>query len=499
MIRKEFILSELKYRYPEIKEFIRRPREAVGRPLFLEDGQHGFGERIIICTASELDQMPNINPSPALFLCIGMPGQQVTDTLDLCVLPADEAKSALFNFVQRLFDRLDEWRQRLKERSETAEDVSALLDAAAQMLQNPLWLCDARLHVVSRAERFYEELGGGEVFASYKLSDQMRDELPLEEGTVARIFQGDSPEYLISPVQSGGAQFFLICAANERPFYGSDEVVLEYLGGFVKLMLSERKLSVRALRQDQQLNEIERQIRALLARTAPEREAAGALAQLGWDDRSGYCVAAAEPADGDLRAPQLHTLCDRIENEIPDCCAFYEPPSIVLVIRSESGANRSFTGTLRELGQREGIRFGVCEPLNGLADLDRRLSIARETLRRAGGAQAASFADVAEHYLCDRAVSEYPAALVCLRSVSEMAAYDLEHNTNYVETVERYLHNRFNAVKTAGDLFIHRSTFLYRLERIKEQFGLDLESELPAPVHLLISLQLAREQSGIKK
>jgi hypothetical protein len=50
------------------------------------------------------------------------------------------------------------------------------------------------------------------------------------------------------------------------------------------------------------------QIRALLARTAPEREAAGVLAQLGWGDWADYLCSAAEPADGDLRAPQLHTF-----------------------------------------------------------------------------------------------------------------------------------------------------------------------------------------------
>jgi hypothetical protein len=128
MIRKEFILSELKYRYPENKG-IHSPSPRDGRTAVVPGRwpTRGLARAIIICTASELDQMSNIDPSPALFLCIGTPGQQVTGTLDLCVLTTDEGKSALFNFVQRLFDRLDEWRQRLKELSETAEDVSVLL------------------------------------------------------------------------------------------------------------------------------------------------------------------------------------------------------------------------------------------------------------------------------------------------------------------------------------------------------------------------------------
>jgi DNA-binding PucR family transcriptional regulator len=76
-----------------------------------------------------------------------------------------------------------------------------------------------------------------------------------------------------------------------------------------------------------------------------------------------------------------------------------------------------------------------------------------------------------------------------------MAAYDREHETNYIETADRYVKNRFNAVKTANELFIHRSTFLYRLERIKAQFGLDLEAEITAPLHLFLSLQYMKKEN----
>jgi DNA-binding PucR family transcriptional regulator len=48
-------------------------------------------------------------------------------------------------------------------------------------------------------------------------------------------------------------------------------------------------------------------------------------------------------------------------------------------------------------------------------------------------------------------------------------------------------------VKTANALFIHRSTFLYRLERIQTQFGLRLEGDLSTTLHFLLSLRLAEQ------
>ena len=59
--------------------------------------------------------------------------------------------------------------------------------------------------------------------------------------------------------------------------------------------------------------------------------------------------------------------------------------------------------------------------------------------------------------------------------------------------MEQYVKHHFNAVKTAGALFIHRSTFLYRLERIKTQFGLDLDDENQSILHLMLSIQIAKQ------
>jgi len=94
---------------------------------------------------------------------------------------------------------------------------------------------------------------------------------------------------------------------------------------------------------------------------------------------------------------------------------------------------------------------------------------------------------------------ELPAGLICLRSVWDMVQYDLEHGTNYLETTTAYVKNHFNAVKTANALFIHRSTFLYRLERIQTQFELNLEGNLSTRLHFLLSLYLGEKIKESKK
>ena len=49
--------------------------------------------------------------------------------------------------------------------------------------------------------------------------------------------------------------------------------------------------------------------------------------------------------------------------------------------------------------------------------------------------------------------------------------------------------NKFNAVQTAKELQIHRSTFLYRMERLQTLFGLDLNQQ-DSLLHILLSMKM---------
>jgi len=58
------------------------------------------------------------------------------------------------------------------------------------------------------------------------------------------------------------------------------------------------------------------------------------------------------------------------------------------------------------------------------------------------------------------------------------------------KTLQSYIKNNLNAVQTVKKLFIHRSTMIYRLERIKEIGRTDLKNtdEL---LHIQLSLRLS--------
>ena len=70
--------------------------------------------------------------------------------------------------------------------------------------------------------------------------------------------------------------------------------------------------------------------------------------------------------------------------------------------------------------------------------------------------------------------------------------HDMEHETAYLETIKKYIETRFNASRAAEELFVHRTTFLKRLERIEEISGINF-SDRREILHVLLSLQLLNQ------
>ena len=62
------------------------------------------------------------------------------------------------------------------------------------------------------------------------------------------------------------------------------------------------------------------------------------------------------------------------------------------------------------------------------------------------------------------------------RRSSRSSAYDEQYETELVATVEAYLDNDGNVAATAKQLFTHRHTIRYRLERVKELCGHDVSA-----------------------
>ena len=96
----------------------------------------------------------------------------------------------------------------------------------------------------------------------------------------------------------------------------------------------------------------------------------------------------------------------------------------------------------------------------------------------AEGRALLAFEDTGAYRLLLPAMSEDPAELerFYAETVQPLSEYDEQYETELVATVEAYLDNDGNVAATAKQLFTHRHTVRYRLERVKELCGHDVSA-----------------------
>ncbi|POX41105.1 DNA-binding protein [Streptomyces sp. Ru73] len=167
----------------------------------------------------------------------------------------------------------------------------------------------------------------------------------------------------------------------------------------------------------------------------------------------------------------------------------------VLLTDPAPGAAHRFGGELAAVLRGSGVRplVAVGPVGQGLGEAARSRTEAALVLRvlRERGTPEVAAADDVRHALDALRVVDAVAALSpsATDAVRELLAYDAEHGTDLPRTVAVHLAFFGDAAATARHLGIHPNTLRYRLRRVRELFGLDLEDP---DVRLLTELGLRR-------
>ena len=148
--------------------------------------------------------------------------------------------------------------------------------------------------------------------------------------------------------------------------------------------------------------------------------------------------------------------------------------------------------------QRLGIPVcvGASEPLRGIGYLHVGYEHAEFAARlsKRKGCGAVRFEECRFAYLEDICNLDENRALVMDARVERMRTDDDEAGTDNVETLRAYIGTGFSLSAAAEDLHVHRNTVAYRLKRLQEIYGIDLDVPIrdkDAVLLLLLSCRLA--------
>lgn len=236
-------------------------------------------------------------------------------------------------------------------------------------------------------------------------------------------------------------------------------------------------------------------VAAVLARQVTDRgDIAARGAELGADLEKGagalvVRVAPRSAQTGEWRTRVLTLAMRALRSLAPGALAAVEQGeaatevTVIVPAGDEERLQRAAAGLARELEDALAgfhLTIGASRRVADPVDLYRAGNEARlaANVGEAEGRPLLAFEDTGAYRLLLPAMSEDPAELqrFFAETIEPLAAYDDQYETELLATVEAYLDNDGNVAATAKQLFTHRHTIRYRLERVRELCGHDVSA-----------------------
>jgi sugar diacid utilization regulator len=349
----------------------------------------------------------------------------------------------------------------LSEAVESGAGLPAVARAAARLLGASVALIDRSSAVLAVAgaspDQEQKLLSGGEGVTSVELR-------------VADAAVGELRYRAASPPEPGIARMVTTLLALElersrAPEWASEEVASAFVGAVLGREVTDRGDIV--ARAAELGADLDRGAGVLMLRAAPRAAQDGE-----WRKR--VLVLAMRT----LRslAPGSLATTDDGEDAAANLAVIVPAEDDERLARAAAGLARELDDSLAGFHLTTGRSRRCADPV----DLYRAGSEARLAVNvgEAEGHATLAFEDTGAYRLLLPAMSEDPGELerFYAETIEPLSKYDEQYETELVATVEAYLDNDGNVAATAKQLFTHRHTVRYRLERVRELCGHDVSA-----------------------
>ena len=455
--------------------------------VYLADG--ALPSRITVSRSEDTED----GASPSLPLLIAAGGNFSKLPAGAAVIVLDPAQPGeVLSEISRAFSFYETWEQDLLEVQYRLGTVEEMLSRSLPVFHNPLVvLNDGLLLVTMMSEE--EGYGKAGIFMPGRermdiVNAMIQDAEFSENRSIANAYWG--PDYLLgfrtlcwNVIRNGETSYLLSVFEETQSLTEADRDLLEVLGFHIKFVLYYHE-SNRG-RQEENLGKVLRRI--LEDRTYDYMEASRHLAESGWLEEHRYLCLIYQLTYLDQKSLPVVNICHFMEEQYPYCCSFTYQDEIVnffdlsLTDLSEEEIQNQLKPFIRD----SYLKAGFSRSKEGHMDLRRQFVQARIALdvgsRRSPYQWIHYFDRVVQTYIYEQITRRLPGPMLAHKGILKLMESDKKQGTDYMKTLKVYLDNQQNATQTAKELYIHRSTFLYRMERIMEL----LESDLKDPEEIL--------------
>ncbi len=452
----------------------------LGRPLLYEEGMELSPGRFYLAERG----LPEAYRDGCVIFCGGVePGAGWEEGTYIWIPGARQVQ--VFNQLQKIFDRLEAWEQELEDIRIRQGSVKEMLEKSFPVFRNPLLVVSMDFSLVFQAgleegTEEYQLFRPGPDRMEY-INALQQDEAyqKMQEAEGAVWYPGHITGFCswnMNIRRSGRTICRLVVMEKEKPLTQGDSYLLERLVFWAGDLLHQTRAggpdsdSLRAIFH-----------RVLSDRTADYMEMSQQLSALGWGRQDEYLCLVFQVTYLDQKNLTADTICNYMEEWYPYTCSFLFQGDIVNffnLTKAETDVE-TLGNRLKYFIRESFLKAGYSRVMPGHGNLRRQY--VQACLALDVGSRVKSylwihhFDAVAFPYLLEQCTKRLPGYMVCHPGILKLQETDRRQHTEYYETLRVYLEENLSATQAARRLFIHRSTFLYRLERMKELLETDFQ------------------------
>ena len=457
------------------------------RVLYYCDGEEMEPHKIYICSGGQVQSLELIVPEDAVLFAVGKVRTRNTGQTGQVFQIIDEVSPfSLFNEIQRIFDYYQAWDDRLYELTGEDGAVRKMLDESFHIFHNPIVIHTADYFVVDYSSVIDTRQELGELVDPDVIFERNRENQDLS-GRPDRSkkkgayfypdFVAGTRSLCVNIFENDRYAYRMVMAESISRFEAYDGALLEHLARHISHVVSSHAVyhSDMGYRLDRILSDILNDV------SQDEEMMRQSFAEFGWKADHRYLCLVLKVASTDLENMTARFLCNHLENMVENSSVFQHKGNITAFVNLTrfGGDSEDVKDRIIFFLRDSFLKVGFSNEFVGFGDLqgyyNQALAALETGMRSEPYKWVHRFDDTALQYMLEHAKGAFPARLVCSRKIMELREFDHEHNTEYYRTLECYIRNRENAVRTAKQLYIHRSTFLYRMDKIKELTKLNLE------------------------
>lgn len=496
------IQAKLRHAVKDNKTHVSSSLLHLDRPVFYAGETELCSDTLYIASADRLNPNASCQAGSAL-ICIGNPPDRyINDALELLIIDDTADIFELSNTIHQIFTIYETWDLSFQQSIRDKRSLQHLLELSYPIFENGLSIMNADYYMIAHTGL-----------------DALMDQEQLQLGEAGRIsveqvnlFKND-PKYneiknerdvFLYPAQLLPFQtlckniflnhafvFRLIISETDHPFGESDAALLEHLSQH--LLRDSSYLAVFHQDKNSQLAALLQSL--ILGNSFSQTNLTAELNHLDWRPDHIYCAAHIKPSSQDIYNATTTYFCNVIMQDFNESFAFSNKQSIFVLfnISHIQESRNSYFKRINRLIKDGNFRIGYSHYADGLSHLKicfREAEIALEMGTRYQPPKwTHKFCDAVMPYIFNTMTAELPAPSLYSPIILRLQCYDAKNQTDYVKTLQSYIRNNMNAVQTAKDLFIHRATIVYRLERIKEIGETDLKNDDDL-FHIILTFKL---------